>query len=205
MNNLNINHAELLRKTRRTANWGFYGSIVAVMLVVVFHFSPWHISYQQPNVAMWMLISGYILAVLAIAMNLLTIRRTPPRLRQLDSLYDKLKGYHSYISNLFTGTLLIVVIECVLIILMSRTTLLMITMLLVLPLVVCYPNMYKMKNDLGLNDEEMKSLFGDAYIAGTQPAYDEPAPDLALADAQLAKEEDETDTPAAQPEQEEKR
>lgn len=160
---------DLIRKIRRTANWGFYGSIVAIMLVVVFHFSPWHISYQQPNVVMWMLISGTILAVLALTMNLLTIRRTPPRLQQLGSLDDKLKGYHSYISNLFTGTLLIVVIECVLIILMSRTTLLMLTMLLVLPLVISHPNMYKMKHDLGLTDDEMTSLFGSNYVRDPQP------------------------------------
>lgn len=167
---------DLIRKIRRTANWGFYGSIVAIMLVVVFHFSPWHISYQQPNVVMWMLISGTILAVLAVTMNLLTIRRTPPRLRQLGSLDDKLKGYHSYISNLFTGTLLIVVIECVLIILMSRTTLLMITMLLVLPLVISHPNMYKMKNDLGLTDDEMTSLFGSNYVRDPQPDNSDPLP-----------------------------
>ncbi len=174
MNNTNNNQVELIHKIRRTANWGFYGSIVVIMLVVVFHFSPWHISYQQPNVVMWMLISGTVLAVLAVTMNLLTIRRTPLRLQQLGSLDDKLKGYHSYISNLFTGTLLIVVIECVLIILMSRTTLLMLTMLLVLPLVISHPNMYKMKHDLGLTDEEMTSLFGDAYIAGTTPTEARP-------------------------------
>ena len=160
---------DLIRKIQRTANWGLYGSIAVIMLVVVFHFSPWHISYQQPNVVMWMLISGTILAVLAVTMKLLTIRRTPPRLQQLGSLDDKLKGYQSYISNLFTGTLLIVVIECVLIILMSRTTLLMLTMLLVLPLVISHPNMYKMKNDLGLTDDEMTSLFGSNYVRDPQP------------------------------------
>lgn len=204
MNNTNNSHAELIRKTRRTANWGLYGSVGAVILTIIFHFSPFHITYQQPQVAKWMLISGIILAVLAVVMNLMVIRRTTPRLRQLDSLDNKLKGYTAYISNLYSGTLAIVVIECALIILMSDTSLLMVTILLVLLLFLCYPNMYKMKNDLGLNDEEMKSLFGDAYIAGTQPAYDEPAPDLPLADAQLAKEEDETNAPATQPEQEEK-
>ena len=105
---------------------------------------------------------------------------------------------------MYSGILAIVVIECVLIILMSDTSLLMVTILLVLLLFLCYPNMYKMKNDLGLNDEEMKSLFGDAYITGTQTAYDEPAPDLPLADAQLAKDEETADTPAALSEQEEK-
>lgn len=204
MNNTNNSHAELIRKTRRTANWGLYGSVGAVILTIIFHFSPFHITYQQPQVAKWMLISGIILAVLAVAMDLMVIRRTTPRLRQLDSLDNKLNSYAAYISNLYSGTLAIVIIECVLIVLMSDTRLLMITILLVLLLFLSYPNMYKMKNDLGLNDEEMKGLFGDAYIAGTQTAYDEPTPDLPLADAQLAKDEEAADAADSQPGQEEK-
>jgi hypothetical protein len=195
---------DLIRKIRRTANWGLYGSIAVVLVAVIFHFSPWHITYQSAQVSRWMLISGAILSVLAVAMALLTIRKTTPRLRQLDSLEAKMQGYSTYISNLYRGSLAIVIIECVLIVLMSDTSLLMITILLVLLLFLSYPNMYKMKNDLGLNDDEMKSLFGDAYIAGTQTAYDEPAPDLPLADAQLAKDEEAADATVSQPGQEEK-
>ena len=60
---------------------------------------------------------------------------------------------------------------------------------MVLVLFISYPNMYKMKNDLGLTDDEMKSLFGDAYIADAKPAFNEPEPDLPLADAQLEKQQ----------------
>lgn len=195
---------DLIRKIRRTANWGLYGSIAVVLVAIIFHFSPWHITYQSAQVSRWMLISGAILSVLAVTMALLTIRKTTPRLRQLDSLEAKMQGYSTYISNLYRGSLAIVIIECVLIVLMSDTSLLMITILLVLLLFLSYPNMYKMKNDLGLNDGEMKSLFGDAYIAGTQTAYDEPTPDLPLADAQLAKDEESADATVSQPGQEEK-
>ena len=51
MNNTNNSHAELIRKTRRTANWGLYGSVGAVILTIIFHFSPFHITYQQPQVS----------------------------------------------------------------------------------------------------------------------------------------------------------
>ena len=34
--------------------------------------------------------------------------------------------------------------------------------------VMNYPNMYKMKNDMGLLDEEMVDLFGDNYIRDKQ-------------------------------------
>lgn len=151
---------DLIRKIRRTANWGLYGSIGAVLIVVIFHFSPWHFSYQQPQVARWMLIAGTILAVLAVAMALMTIRKTTPRLRQLDSFEQKIQGYAAYISSLYRGTLAIVVIECVLIVLMSDTALLMITILLILLLFLSYPNMYKIKNDLGLTDEEAAEYLG---------------------------------------------
>ena len=39
---------------------------------------------------------------------------------------------------------------------------------LVLLLFLSYPNMYKMKNDLGLTDDEMTSLFGSNYVRDPQ-------------------------------------
>lgn len=184
----------LINKFRHSANVGLYGSIAVILIAVVFHFMPYHISYQSPQVARWMLIAGTVLAVLAVVMILLTVRKTTPALRQLDSLDDKIKGYHSYITNLYNSTLAIVVIECILITLMSDTALLMVIILMVLVLFICYPNMYKMKHDLGLTDDEMKSLFGDAYIADAKAAYDEPTADLPLADAQIEKQQESDDS-----------
>ncbi len=172
-----------LKKLRRTANFGLYGSIAIVLVTIIFHFSPFHISYQQPQVARWMLIAGTILAVLAIVMVLMTIRNTTPKLRQLNNLDEKLNGYATYICNLYSSALAIVLIECILIVLMSDTSLLMVTILLVLLLFLSYPNMYKMRTDLGLSDTEMTALFGDAYIPEGQVADAEP--DFHSADAQL--------------------
>ena len=180
---------QLIKKFRRSANIGLYGSIAVVLIAVIFHFSPYHVAYQSQQVMHWMLIAGTILAVLAVVMMLLTIRKTTPALRQLEKLEDKIQGYQSYITSLFSSTLAIVIIECILIILMSDTSLLMVTILMVLVLFLSYPNMYKMKNDLGLTDDQMKQLFGDEYIMDTQAPYAEP--DLDLADAQLAKEQEE--------------
>ena len=189
-----MNNLALIKKLRRSANWGLYGSIAVILLAVIFHFTPYHVSYQSPQVARWMLIAGTVLAVLAVVMILLTVRKTTPALRQLDSLDDKIKGYHSYITNLYNSTLAIVVIECILITLMSDTALLMVIILMVLVLFICYPNMYKMKHDLGLTDDEMKSLFGDAYIADAKAAYDEPTADIPLADAQIEKQQESDDS-----------
>lgn len=163
---------ELIKKLHRTANIGLYGSILIVLTTIVFHYCPYQISFQQPQVARWMLISGAVLAVLAIVMALQVIRRSTPRLRKLDNLDAKLQGYTDYISNLYRTILGIVVVECALIVLMSDNSLLMVTILLILLLFLAYPNMYKMKNDLGLTDDQMRTLFGSQYIADT-PITDE--------------------------------
>jgi len=165
----------LIRKIRRTANWGLYGSIGVVIVVVLFHFSPWHISYQSAEVSRWMLISGAVLAVLAVVMALMSIRKTTPRLRQLGTLDEKLRGYASYITSLYRSSLVIVIVESALILLMSDTSLLMITILLILLLFLAYPNMYKMKNDLGLTEDEMTSLFGSDYIRDPHGIHNTPS------------------------------
>ena len=144
----------LIKKIRRSANIGLYGSLATVIVTIIIHYLPWHITYQSPAVARWMLIAGSILAVLAVVMVLLMIRKTTPAIRQMDTLEEKLKAYSEYISNLYCGTLSIVVMECVLIVLMSDTSLLMVTIILVLLLFLSYPNKYKIKNDLGLLEEE---------------------------------------------------
>ena len=69
-----------LKKIRRSANIGLYGSIGIVLLTVVIHYCPYRVSPQSPEVARWMLISGVVLAVLAIAMSLMTIRKSVPRI-----------------------------------------------------------------------------------------------------------------------------
>ena len=143
---------------RRSANIGLYGSIAAVILTVIFHFSPWTFR-QSAVVSRWMLLSGIVLAVLAIVMVLMMIRKTTPHIRMMDTLEEKLPAYRTYINNLYLGTLAIVVMECLLIVLTSDNSLLMVTMLLVLCLFISYPNMYKMKNDLGLLQEEFNELF----------------------------------------------
>ena len=150
----------LILKIRRSANIGLYGSVGVAILTVAFHFLPWQFN-QSAIVIRWMLIAGSVLAVLAVVMVLLMIRKTTPRIRQMESLDEKLKAYTEYISNLYYGTLSIVVMECLLIVLMGDTSLLMVTLILVLLLFLSYPNMYKIKSDLGLLQEEFNALFPD--------------------------------------------
>lgn len=194
MNNNNsatAHQTELIKKIRRSSNVGLYGSILVVLITVIFHFCPYAFANQEADVQHKMLLGGTILAVLAVVVVLLTLRKTTPRIRLMDQLDAKLEAYASYISSLYLCTFIIVIIECALICLMSDTSLLMVIMLLVLLLFLSYPNMYKMKHDLGLEDDTMKALFGDDYIA--DPVAPDAEPDLNLADAKLAQEAEESE------------
>ena len=42
-------------------------------------------------------------------------------------------------------------------------------------LALCFPNMYKLKVDCGLNDQEMKDLFGDSYISDNRGGSEDAA------------------------------
>ena len=61
--------------------------------------------------------------------------------------------------------LAVVVLICVFTVLSAQNVLLMLAMVSTLMLILAYPNIYRIKVELGLTDEEMKSLYGDQYIA----------------------------------------
>ena len=95
----------------------------------------------------------------------MVIRKQVPRLRQTESLEAKLTGYANYIRSLYLSILAVVVILCAMTVVSSQNVLLMLAMVTVLMLILAYPNIYKVKVDLGLTDEETTSLYGDQYMA----------------------------------------
>ena len=153
------------RQIKRSAAIGLWGSAAAVILTALFPYvSPWRF-YPTRHTATWMLIAGSVLAVLAMGMALLVIRRQIPALRQSESLDAKLSGYAQHIRSLYTTMLAVVVLICVFTVLSAQTVMLMLAMVATLMLILAYPNIYRVKVELGLTDEEMKSLYGDQYIA----------------------------------------
>lgn len=148
------------------AQIGLWGSVAMVIVAALFLYaSPWRFPLQSEYVSRWMLIAGSVLAVLSLSMALLVIRKQVPRLRQTESLDAKLSGYASYIQSLYLSILAVVAVICLMTVVANQNVLLMLAMVTVLMLVLAYPNIYKVKVDLGLTDEEMKSLYGDHYIA----------------------------------------
>lgn len=149
---------------KKIASIGLYGSIAAAVLTITFHYAPYRF-YQSPEVSKWMLVTGAVLGVLTIAAVLLTVRKTIPALRQSEQpLEQRLKSYTDLMRRINYSALAVNVILCAFVVLSGDATLLMLVMLLVLMLVLTFPNMYKVKHDLGLDDDQMTQLYGDQYV-----------------------------------------
>ena len=152
-------------KIKRNAQLGLWGSAAVVILTSLFLYaSPWRFPAQSDYVNRWMLVAGSVLAVLSLSMALLVIRKQVPRLRQTEGLQAKLAGYSGHIHSLYFSILAVVVVLCAMTLISNQNVLLMLAMVTVLMLILAYPNIYKVKVDLGLSDEEMSSLYGDRYI-----------------------------------------
>ena len=153
-----------IKTIQRASRIGLWGSVAAVIITVAFLYSPWRF-YPSAHTSKWMLIAGCVLAVLAVSMTLLTVRRQIPLLRQSEGLEHKLAGYAAHVRSLYTTMPVVVVLLCLFTLLSARNVLLMLALVSVLVLFLNYPNIYRIKVDLGLTDDEMRSLFGDRYIA----------------------------------------
>ena len=159
-------YKKLTDKIRHSAQAGLWGSVVAVILASLFLYaSPWRFPAQSDYIERWMLIVGSVVAVLSLSMALLVIRKQVPRLRQMEGLEAKLKGYAEYIRSIYLSICVVVIILCLLTVVSSQNVLLMLAMVTTLMLLLAFPNIYKVKVDLGLTDEEMTSLYGDQYMA----------------------------------------
>jgi hypothetical protein len=153
-----------IKTIQRSSRIGLWGSVAVVILTVIFIYASHYRFYQSDYTVRWMLIAGVVLAVLAVSMTLLRVRRQVPLLRQAATLEEKLSGYAVHVRELYLTMMAVVVILCALTILSARNVLLMLALVSVLVLFLNYPNIYRIKVDLGLSDDEMRSLFGDRYI-----------------------------------------
>lgn len=159
---------EKVKTIRRASASGLWGSVGVVVATALFFMLSSYKFQQTDYVSRWMLVVGAVLAVLAVSMALMTARRQVPAMRQTEGLEAKLSAYAHYVKSLFGSMLAVVVVVCVMAVLSSQNVLLMLAMVATLVLFLAYPNMYRMKVELGLTDEEMRSLFGDKYVGGDE-------------------------------------
>ena len=92
------------------------------------------------------------------------MRKNAPKLRQTDGVDQKLEGYAKIVSSVCYLSLFVVFLVGAVIVITHENVLIMLLMLLFVSLVLNYPNMYKIKADTGLNDDEMKEIFGEKYL-----------------------------------------
>lgn len=152
---------EYIKNIKRNAAIGLWGSVGIVIVAAALTYA------LHPSVGgtAWMVVAGTVLAVLAVSMMLLSVRRQIPRLRQSEGLENKLKGYATHVRELYMTMLAVVVILCIFTFASGRTILLMLAMVSTLVLFLNYPNIYRIKVDLGMTDDEAKEVFGDQYIS----------------------------------------
>ena len=158
---------------RRAANIGLYGTLlVSALTVAEYYFATqvWqHTIVTNVYTHNLLLMVGVVLAVAVISIILLTLRKQLPRLRQTDSVDDRLTGYRSLVRSVYYTSLTAAAVISACIVISNENTMIMLLLLLFVMLMLNYPNMYKMKADLGLNDSEMTSLFGDKYLSNNRP------------------------------------
>lgn len=153
-----------LKKLQRNAAFGLWGSVALTLIVILLMWLSDYRFYPSAALSKWLLVSGCVMAVLIISSILLTIRKRIPVLRQMDQLETKLPQYVDMMSTIYRCTFSVVLIECVIAVISANNVLLMFVILLVLTLILSFPNMYKLKSDLGLSDEQMTALYGEKYV-----------------------------------------
>ena len=156
---------QYIKAIRRSSAIGLWGSVGLCIAAALFGLASRYRFYPSEYTAQWMLIAGSVLAVLAMSMTLLTIRKQVPAIRQTEALEEKLKAYAQHVRSVYLTMLGVVALLCAGAVFSAQNLLLALAMLATLMLFLAYPNMYKMKVDLGLGDEEMQSLFGEKYIS----------------------------------------
>lgn len=157
-----------IKRIRTAANVGLYGSLLLCIATVAEHYLDKYVWAREITANEYtrrlFLMVGLVLAVLDIALALFTMRKQTPRLRQMDTVEEKLSAYRRLVGTIYYSSLIVVLIVSAIIIITHENTMIMLLLLLFVTLVLNYPNMYKMKADMGLLDNEMADLFGNDYI-----------------------------------------
>lgn len=154
-----------IQHLRRTTNLCLWTSLLISTATICFIVFSDYRFYADNRSFLWFGIAVFVLFWIDIIFFLRLSRRGIPKLRQKDNLDDKLLGYSKVVSEYYLFTFFSCIALCADILFTNNTRLIMLLMLAELTLFISFPNMYKMKRDLNISNEDMKNLFGDSYIA----------------------------------------
>lgn len=153
-----------IKQIKRSSAIGLYCSIAIAMAVILFVLVSKHRFYMDNGSFHRFLLMGLVVAVVDISAVLFGVRKQIPKFKKLPSVEEKLRSYASLTSQIYYGSLIAVVVVSAVVVLSNSTQLIMLLMLMVLDLFFVFPNMYKIKMDLGLDNTTMKQLYGDAFV-----------------------------------------
>lgn len=157
-----------IKKIQRAASIGLWGSMLVSALAIAYFFLSDYLWEREITANEYtrrlMLIAALVLTVVDMSLVLFTLRRQMPRLRQLGDIDSKIRSYRSLVRSIYWPSLFVVTLVAAFVVVCHENTMIMFLLLLFVLLTLSYPNMYKIKSDLGLTSDEMKSLFGDRYI-----------------------------------------
>ncbi|MCQ2300404.1 MAG: hypothetical protein MJZ81_09805 [Bacteroidales bacterium] len=163
----------MIKKIKTASNIGLWGSLAVAAATIAFVMLSRYRFYMNDRAFNYIMIASIVLTLGHMAVVLTGVRKNVPLLRQNDNLGEKLEGYLALVRRIYYGSLAVMVVLCAAIILSYNTRLIMFALLLVLVLFLSFPNMYKIKVDLGLDDNQMKMLFGDKYIPDQEPDFED--------------------------------
>ncbi len=167
-----MNNNLYLRQIKTASRIGLIGSIIVVAVTISWMMWSKYTFHQSPQVHSALLIVCTVLAIGGMGIMLITVRKRLPKLRQLDDVEERLSGYCSIVKGIYYGVFAVIVIMCMGTILMGDKNMLMMVLLVTLSLFMQFPNVYRIKVDIGLTDPQAKALFGDAYLSDEQVKVD---------------------------------
>lgn len=166
-----------MKQIKTASRIGLIGSVIVAAATIAWMMWSQYTFRQSPQVHSTLLVVCTLLAIGGMSGMLLTVRKRFPKLRQLEEVEERLQGYCAIIKGIYYGMFAVIVVICTGTVLMGDKSMLMMVLLVTLSLFMQFPNIYRMKVDMGLTDQQAKELFGNDYIPDEQMRTDDAEPE----------------------------
>jgi ABC-type transport system involved in cytochrome bd biosynthesis fused ATPase/permease subunit len=175
---------QYLKQIKIASRFGLIASIVVAAASILWIWLSPYTFRQNDTVHAYMMIAICVLAIATMAVTVLTVRNQFPKTRQLESVEARLQRYSILVGRIYYTTFVSIVLSCAMTILSGDHNMMMLVLVLTLTLFMAFPNMYRMKVDMGLTTAQARELWGDEYL----PDEEEKAAENADIEEQEAEE-----------------
>ncbi len=154
-----------LHSIKVASNVGLWVSLGVSMATILFFFVSDYRFYATDEVFKMGLIVGTLLVLVAAMLILVSVRKSLPQMRVLPNVEEKFRQYSGHIQRTYYGSMAVILAECAITLFTYNRNLIMFIIILMLMLFMSFPNIYRIKVDLALTDQQMQDIFGNEYIA----------------------------------------